>query len=87
MANEAVESIVLVSPTLRVAVLDHADKDWEEVPFAIKFEAAEANAKLMAAAPEMLEALERVAAYLDKEDDQDLVRAVEAAIAKAKGEE
>jgi len=34
--------------------------------------------------PAMLEALERVSWYLDKEDDQNIVTEVEAAIAKAR---
>jgi len=45
----------------------------------------EANASLIAAAPDMLEALEEVASYLDKEDSESLVETVNEAITKARG--
>lgn len=46
---------------------------------------AEANAKLIAAAPEMLSALEHIAADFDKDSPADYVRIVNDAITKAKG--
>lgn len=51
-------------------------------------EQEEANARLMAAAPELLEALENLLRYLETDDMRDLdMNKARAAIAKATGEE
>jgi co-chaperonin GroES (HSP10) len=49
-------------------------------------EPSEANARLIAAAPEMLDALERVLQLQISESDDEIFAEVRAAIAKAKGE-
>ena len=88
------EEIVVVSETLRIAVLDHGDKDWEECPFAVSYKEAEENAKLIASAPLLAErvrilrealkkakeSLDYVSGYLDKEDSETVVESVNEAI-------
>ena len=56
-----------------------------DYPWSSRQEAADANAALIAAAPDLLAACHAALAYLDDEDSAGLVAEIAAAVAKAEG--
>lgn len=79
---------VVVSPALLVATLNHGDEGDDVVDFVQTYEEGAANARLIAAAPDLLAALEACASRWDKDDEEDapgLGEQIRAAIAKARG--